>query len=333
MTMMEEPDIRSWLQERKTVIGGTDSYGVCGAVDENGKPFFGKSRYAVWKDKTTPLDEEDTVETEAMRNGRILEPAVCAIYEDMTGHRTRKRRMLVRDKEHPFLGASPDYTVIPRVGRERRILEVKTSSRRDWWGPSGSGAAGVPIPYLFQVQHYLMITKADVADVAVMLQPSDVRVYEVEPDPDFIRVMRYREVKFWKDHVLTGIPPDQTQDDKLAAMPIDDGGSLVLKGFDLEGAEAMVSLHARIKELEKQYADLKDGYLAMLGKNRYLKRPDGTVIADALTIAPDGPTIDLKRVRAEHPELYDKLAKDFGKKRKPYRQFRIKSATKENGND
>lgn len=332
MTVAEAPPSREeWLRERRSMIGGSDSYGCVGLTDQDGKPYFGKTPFTVWQDKVGEKTDDD--ETPGMRNGRLLEDALARIYEETTGRTTRYAYKIRRDKEHPFLGASLDRTVVPRFGHERRLLELKTSSRRDWWGPDGSGEAGVPEPYLFQVQHYLSVTQYDVADLMVMLSPSDVRLYEIEPNVDFIKALREREVEFWRKYVETRTPPPLTPDDAIRAFPVDNGGELVVTDeTEVATVQHLLTLREQRDRLAREIEALEDGVKSWLGENRYLV-VDGQRVVDWMTVKPGAPKPSLKKIQHANPELWVALCKEYPEARKAYRRFTVKKVKEVSSDD
>lgn len=323
-----------WRAERRTYLGASESYGAINLLSPTRMPYFGKTQLSVYQSKVG--DDYDTEETAAMRNGSYLEAAVAEIYADMRGVRVRMPLQPKRDREHPFLVATLDRTVVPPKGRERRLVEIKTSSRAYWkeheegWGPSGSGAAGVPACYLTQVQHQLMVSGYDVADVVVMLKPSDVRIYEIIPDPDFIGALREKEVKFWRDHVEQRNPPDPTKWDFVLAYQKDDGSTVVPDDdLTMEAAQHYIALCSRVRDLEKQKKHLAEGLKNYMGKHRFLASEEGRVLLDLLTVEPKTTTIDVEKIKRSNPELWHALERDYGKRRKAYRQLRIKTEAEE----
>ena len=332
MTTTEPIQTREeWLAERKSGIGGSDSYGVCGLVDEFSRPYFGKTPYSVWADKMGHT--EDSEETDYMARGCRAEGWLAEEYEHITGRKTRSEYKIRRHKDHPFLIASLDRIVTPEFGRERRLLEIKTSGRFDWWGPSGSGAAGVPEPYLFQVQHYLGVTGYDVADIIVALSIQDIRVYEVEPDARFIAKLQEREIKFWRDHVETGIAPETMSGDWVIAYPVDDGTRVpVVDPDERKDVESYLRLRGLKKELQGRLDALEDRIKGWIGRHRYLTMDD-QVIVDWRTDQPKGKKIDLRKVQEKAPELFERLEKDFGTFPRPKRVFTVKRIKGDDGDE
>jgi putative phage-type endonuclease len=158
-----------WLAARRTGIGGSDAPVVVGE-----SPY--RSAYELWAEKLGLV--EPPPESPVMTWGRRLEPVVAAAYTEATGRRLRRVTRLLRHRERPWQLASIDREVIG----ERRLVEIKTTRSSRW-----DGADPVPGDVLAQVEHYLSVTGYDVADVAVLIGGSDLRVIEIERDDAYIR--------------------------------------------------------------------------------------------------------------------------------------------------
>ena len=112
--------------------------------------------------------------TPAMLRGTQLEPAARAAYEQLTG--LVMQPLVLLDGEY---SASLDGLTL---GGER-ILEVKCPVKgRDstLWATVEAGR--LPEQYAWQVQHQLMVTRADVADVFVFDGTEGI-IFPVAPDP------------------------------------------------------------------------------------------------------------------------------------------------------
>ena len=157
-----------WLALRQTGIGGSDVAPILGL-----SPW--RSPYQVWEDKTGR--GEDQPESPALYWGRLLEDPIRQAYADRTGLTVVKPDCMYSSAEHPFMHANLDG-----IASDGRIVEFKTSSRDDAWGEEGTDE--IPEYYMTQVQHYLYVMGATRADVAVLFQGRDFRIYTVEADPD-----------------------------------------------------------------------------------------------------------------------------------------------------
>jgi putative phage-type endonuclease len=150
---------------------------------------------------TAPL-----IETEAMEWGELLEEPVAQKYARTTGRRVRHAAAFIRHPAYPFLFANPDRWSLKR-GTAKRVLECKTGGEftgKDYGEP---GSDQVPPDYLLQVMHYLNVTGAEVADIAVLIGGQKHRIYTVERDEALIEGMTDAAATFWGD-MERGLPPE-----------------------------------------------------------------------------------------------------------------------------
>lgn len=189
-TMPEQDQAReSWLEERRTGIGGSDA-----------APILGLSKWKtpldVWRDKRGLSLE--THDNQAMEWGRTLEAPMREWYARQTGRAVRIPVGIIRHPKYAWMLASLDG--LP----EGRVLEVKTARNSSGWGEPGTDQ--IPQYYLIQVQHYLCVTGLPVADVAVLFGGQDAQIYEVPADPELHELLIGEESRFW-DMVRRGIEP------------------------------------------------------------------------------------------------------------------------------
>lgn len=177
-----------WAAARRSGIGGSDAPIVVGE-----SPY--RSAYELWAEKVGLIPRPE--QTEVMAWGHRLEPLVAAAYTEATGRRLRRVRRLLRSRGRPWQIASLDRAVIG----ERRLVEIKTTRSPRW-----DGADPVPPDVLAQVEHYLAVTGWEVADVAVLVAGSDLRIIEVGRDDAYIRDLVEIEADFVR-RVETRTPP------------------------------------------------------------------------------------------------------------------------------
>lgn len=182
---------------RKSIIGGSDAAAILGLSRW-------RTPFDVWADKVG-LIEPSTEMTMRQFIGLRLEPLLGEMAAARLGRPFRRSNRLIRSKAYPFIGGHVDF-----VG-----LEVKTSYSAEGWGESGTAITAaereswdaVPIDYLLQEQHYLYVTGWPGMTIAVLIGHDDFRTYAVEPIPELAEPMIAEEVRFWTDHVVTGLAP------------------------------------------------------------------------------------------------------------------------------
>ncbi len=172
-------------------IGGSSIAGICGI--------------SPWM---TPLDEYMKITGQAvtgvnsaMEWGSRLEPVLREKYMKVTGRSVEFNQdpslfgLQVVHPVYSFLVGSLDG-----IADGNRVLEIKTARSR--W------AGDVPDYYELQVQHYLSLTGFETADVAVLFGGSDFQIFELERNDELIETMTILLVRFWENHIETGIPPE-----------------------------------------------------------------------------------------------------------------------------
>src|SRR5437868_6368908 len=128
--------------------------------------------YALWQVKLGLVELEITP---AMLHGTELEPQARAAYEALTGNVMQP--LVIVDGEY---SASLDGIQLDG----ERVLEIKCPFKgRDSTLWKTVEAGRLPEHYQWQVQHQLMVTKAEVADVFVFDGTEGIQL-EVTPDPN-----------------------------------------------------------------------------------------------------------------------------------------------------
>lgn len=155
-----------WLSWRKTVITATDCPAILGS-----SPWA--SAYQVWQRKLGLVDEIKS--NEAMERGKRLEPEARAQFTER--YSIEMQPVVVESTEFDFLGASLDG--ISYLGNH--ILEIKCGgSKLHDMAEQGI----VPEYYLHQIQHQLLVTRADKC-FYYSYNGKDGICIEVLPDPLF----------------------------------------------------------------------------------------------------------------------------------------------------
>ncbi len=217
-----------WYEQRKKCIGGSDAAAVLG-VSPWAQPID------VFCDKTGV--SQPLVENEAMRWGKLLEPVVMAEFTMRTGMETLPRRYFTHPK-YPFLGGNTDAAIKGRVNGRKAGLEVKTARSGEGWGQEGTDE--IPIYYLTQNHHYLLVTGWDVWYTTVLIGGSTHKTYVIERDEEAIELMLEGELEFWNEYVVPNIPPPVTEFNKNYAMYL--LGKTRKNAVDAEGDAALTTV-------------------------------------------------------------------------------------------
>lgn len=190
-------DRATWLEERRTGIGGSDVAAVLGI-----SPW--KSRYALWAEKVGLLaaDEEEAEHLEA---GRRMEPVIGHWYGEETNRLVWGPGEMKRHPDRQYLIANVDRWTT-RTGEEAftGILECKNVDAfkgKEW-------LEAAPLHYQVQLQHYFAVTGYTWGSFAVLIGGNKFRWYDVQRDDDFINNALLPACEaFWR-RVQSGEPPE-----------------------------------------------------------------------------------------------------------------------------
>ena len=153
-----------WHEHRRKYRNASETPAVLGV-----SPW--QTPYQLWQHKLGLVEPEVNA---AMLHGTQLEPAARAAYEARTG--LLMQPLVLVDGEY---SASLDGLTLDG----QRVVEIKVPMRgRDSTLWTTVEAGRLPEHYQWQVQHQLMVTKADIADVFVF-DGSEGILFPVSPDP------------------------------------------------------------------------------------------------------------------------------------------------------
>lgn len=260
------------LEARRAGIGGSDIGAVLGL-----SPW--KTPLDVWMSKVG--QSVDTVQNEeAVYWGSVLEDVVARRYAELHDRKVQRINQMLRHPEVDIALANidravinPDIAGIVRVKDGRlttdRILECKTANafavRGDLWGEPGTDK--VPDYYLTQVQWYMGITGATVADLAVLFGGQKHVTYTIAYDAELFGDMIDQAQAWWIRHVLNGIAPDpRTASEARALWPSHIANKQAIVGVEVADAVArLADIKARKKSLEAEEAQAEDVILTAFG--------------------------------------------------------------------
>ena len=254
-----------WLEARRHGIGGSDAGAILGLSKW-------KSPLDVYLDKIGSA--EATPDSERMYWGRTMEAIVATEYEKRTGNKVRRNNRILKHKDHDFILANLDREIVGKNG----ILEVKTSGYSPDWGDLGS--TDIPEYYLAQVYHYMAVTDAEFADVAVLINGNDFRIYHIPRDQEIIDHLVNAEVKFWNEYVLAGIQPDPINAaDIKNKWPHDNGDTLISTNGITKKCSRLSGIKTKIKDLKKLEADTQLEIQKEMADHSFLENDKGQLLA------------------------------------------------------
>jgi putative phage-type endonuclease len=229
---MAEPD--DFAARRRTGLGGSDAAAALGV-----SPW--RTPYDLWLEKTEPI-ALPAPPSEPMRWGTLLEPVIMQEYTRRTGRAVEAAPDMLRHPKYSWMIGHLDGRV------EDRILEVKTARDARGWGEPGSDE--IPLHYLTQTHHYLVVSGAVAADVAVLIGGSDFRIYQVRADPDIAEALISAEAAFWKRIENRDPPPPVNPSDAARRW-----GRLAAPGAVIADAHAEAAI-GQLRTLRAQMASL-----------------------------------------------------------------------------
>lgn len=191
------------IQARQFAVGGSDAAAALGLSPR-------KTARQLFHEKRGEIEPEE-YDTEAIWWGNALEPIVRQKYAEVTGNVVRLPVGTIVHPEHEFMVAHIDGYVDNTT--PRRGYEGKTAFHSTGWGEEGSDQ--IPISYLLQVQHYMIITDLPVFDVCCLIGRK-FAFYEV-PAPDAeMREMIIEGERDFMRRVREGDPPPLDYQHKTA---------------------------------------------------------------------------------------------------------------------
>jgi putative phage-type endonuclease len=152
------------LEERRTLIGGSDAAAACG-VD----PF--RSRVALFAEKVSGLGREDTEQT---LWGKRLEPVIADVLAETGRVILPAPEEGFRHPVRPWMVAHPD--AFTEKNGERGIVEIKTAGH---WTAAQWHDGDTPTGYMVQVHHNMAVTGDSWALLACLLAGQQLVIREV----------------------------------------------------------------------------------------------------------------------------------------------------------
>jgi putative phage-type endonuclease len=241
----------TWLEKRKSSIGGSDAGAIMRYVGEWGSPltvYLNKKGLAKSKDMSA-----------AAKRGKILEPVIRDYFgEEYPGIIVVKFPYMLFSKEHDFISANLDgliYTENPVEINGKTIdglggIEIKTTKTG-----YGFGKDEIPDGHYCQVQQYMYVTGLKwFLLAAYFLEDENIGYYVIERNDDFIHNdLIPAEKDFWENYILKDEWPAavgiDSEEEMLTGM-FDGGSTLALGEEERELCREYLEAHVRFKEAE-----------------------------------------------------------------------------------
>jgi putative phage-type endonuclease len=223
--------------DRTQFIGGSDAAAILGV-----SPW--KSAFRLYQEKIGEFTEEITPEKQRVFDrGHRWEPVVAEMVIDELQEQGRDVQIVCRNYRYseimfPFLACEIDMEL--RIDGEDCNVEIKTVHpfAAKEWGEEGSDE--IPLHYLAQVMHGLMIVPRRRCIVAALIGVDDLRIHWVDRDEETIAAIRAKEIEFWR-RVQERDPPDPTTAEDVKWLYGRDAG--IVMDADEEMARICAELH------------------------------------------------------------------------------------------
>lgn len=296
----QHSDDSDWCQARRKGIGGSDVAAIMGLSKY-------KTPLQVYLEKRGEAPAQP--DNWRMLVGRTLEPAIRQFYADMTGKTVLMPSGIITSEKHPFMLANLDgYTDEPRV------VEIKTAGSGREWGEPGSDE--IPAQYLCQVQHYMIVTGFQVADVVVSINNSDPQIYTVEADKELHEMMIEEEAAFWQK-VQNGTPPEPVS----LAEAVQKYGQLSIQGGVeaskeiIKAVDRLKAVKESLKGLESEEERLKGEIIIALGERGDTLLSNGKPLA-TYKLSKPSERFDTDAFKTVHADLYAQFKKTISGSRR-----------------
>jgi putative phage-type endonuclease len=303
-------DRAAWLQARRQGIGGSDIAAILGL-----NPW--RTALDVWAEKLGESTDTPEPPSEAAYWGQLLEDTIAQEFARRTGLKVRRRHAILQHPTIPYLLANVDR-IVQGDPDGPAILEVKTTSTRhagDWANDQ------IPVYYLAQVQHYLLVTGYRHAYVACLIGGQELVIRTVPFLADWAKQIEEAAAAFWLC-VETRTPPviDGSASAAKALtlqFPRSNGQVVELPSEAAQWAAEWLAAKQARRQAEARMTAAENRLKACLGE-----AAEGTV-AGYRVLWPERErrTLDTKALKAQYPEL----AAQF-EQVQTYRTFDVKEA-------
>lgn len=310
------------ILDRSRFIGGSDCAAILGL-----SPWRTPLECYLEKTGRLPMVEHDPARMKVLNRGKRWEaPALDMLLdalEDQHGLRpkliARNRRYI--DPERDFLAAEIDAEI--ELDGEPVNVEVKTVHpfvAKDWgdFDDDGNLTDEIPVHDAAQCAHGLMVTGRQRCIVGALVGADNMTPYEVLRDDETIAGIREKEVYFWTEHVLRGLPPEPLRIEDVYRLFRRDAETKLEATQELSEAVAKLrQLRDMAKTCEAQADEIKFQIgCALLGQDvaaAPAPKAKHTLLVNGQPILTvryqEQERIDSTALRAKHPEIAEQCSK------------------------
>lgn len=308
--------------KRARFIGGSDAAAVMGLGA------YGRTPYTTWLQKTgqLPTDAIDPEKKKFFERRKRFEPLIVQMLREEFEVDIEFVNRRYVDTQHDFLAAEIDFEWVDPESGELCGGEIKTVSpfafgERHGWGEPGTDE--IPVHYAAQIVHGMGIRGYKKSVCAALVGFDTMLFYPVQRDDVLIRDMRDKCVRFWNEHVLTGIPPDPHTFEDLQHMLLNRrrGRAVPASAEILALIDKRMLASDAVKTAEEQVEEFNFQILDAVRKT--LDLPEGIDLPDDKIVLTNefgpiasynkqrGSSLDQKRLKADKPDLVKEYTREY----------------------
>lgn len=191
-----------WLEQRQQLgVGGSESASILGLSPYScsAQVFYEKLGLASKRNTSLAMIIGNEDEDKIARLWSFYDPnmgveSIPVNYQkNNVIRKPLKLARIIRNSDYPFLFANPDRLF--KNGKDRAILEIKTINHWE----AQKWESGVPIHYIIQIQHYMLVCKVKYAELAILESNSKIDVIPFEASKEIQERIIEKCRAFWND--------------------------------------------------------------------------------------------------------------------------------------
>lgn len=263
-------DRDTWLAERLSGIGGSDSAAILGA-----SKWY--SPFRLWSEKVGLVEPEDLSDSEPVEWGNRLEPVIAEAYQERTGRMVELNPpfLITKHPQYDWMRATLDARQFD-TERGPGILQIKTTNEykgKDWDDEP-------PLQYQIQLQHEIAVAGEGWGTLCVLIGGQRLRWFDMDRNDKFIAALIEKLKAFWQ-LVLTKTPPEpdasRATTEALAKLYPSDNGETVLLPAEADDWDAVLQeCKAERTKLDAREREAKNKLTAAIGAATFGMLGDGS---------------------------------------------------------
>ena len=191
-----------WLAQRQLMgVGGSESAAILGLSPYScsAQVFYEKLGFASKRNTSLAMiigneDEDKIARLWSFYDPNIGVESIPVNYQhNQIVRKPLKLARIIRNADYPYLFANPDRLF--KNGKNRAILEIKTINHWE----AQKWESGVPIHYIIQIQHYMLVCKVKYAELAILESNSKIDVIPFEASNEIQDRIIEKCSAFWND--------------------------------------------------------------------------------------------------------------------------------------